>query len=664
MTATVGEKWAVLIGINSYMDGKTERFDKEGHLIEYHDLKGCVADILQVERYLLQSVGIEKSRITKLLSPWPVDDQAADTASYLPTYSRIIEALRNVTLNAKKGDNVYIHYSGHGARATTVFPDLKGKDSLDDALVPADIVSGGHYLRDLEMTLLLKQMVDKGLLVTVVLDCCHSASATRGPRRMLVRSIPPIYESIPKQDIPDSATDIAKSLSNHDLREPRGYTLLAACRPHEEAREERFDNDRFHGVLTYWLLDTLRGHSADAISSHLLFRRVCANVKNMSALQTPILAGDSSRLIFGNGYLPTKHAITVKGLHGNVEEGDTLELAGGRLHGIRIGAEYALFPITYRGTESEPADRCLGRVIVEEVSGLKCTASVVELNTSNGQIELGCPAVLLNYPVSEKATVRFISLDRLEEQQFRDDWMAHSTSDAWLRLIDETEETTEDFRITINNNDEYQVQSGAGDPFPALKAVLHPLKVAHQASMPTLIQRIRHLARFEMIKTLENPHITGLHEKDGYFDTKDGDLVVLRFTNQASFPLNFTLFNLKPLFGVDRVFPEYGEFETLDPGQQFSLPILTSIPPELRESSRADLPIIDTLKAVVTVETASFGSLILDDIHQAEERSYRGGTNGSLQRLLQRLEREHRNVSIASRLRDQWQTVDLRLNLS
>ncbi|KAJ5481350.1 hypothetical protein N7475_000162 [Penicillium sp. IBT 31633x] len=686
MTAPVGEKWAVLIGINSYMDGTTERFDKEGDPIEYLDLKGCVEDILQVEQYLLQSVGIEKSRITKLLSPWPVDSQIADTTTNLPTYSRILEVLDNVTLHAKEGDTIYIHYSGHGARATTVFPNLKGHTALDDVLVPADIVSGGHYLRDLEIALLLKKMVDKGLLVTVVLDCCHSASATRGPRRMLVRSIPTIYQSISKQDIPKSAMDIARSLSMDDLREPRGYTLLAACRPHEEAREERFDDDKFHGILTYWLLDTLRSHSPDVISSYILFRRVCARVKDMSALQTPILAGDSSRLIFENSYLPTKYAITIRGLHGKVEEGDTLDLAGGRLHGVRIEAEYLLFPVTYRGTECESAGQCLGRVIVKEVSALKCTASVIELNTSNGEIEMGCPAILISYPASEKATVRFISSssNNLAEQQFRDEWMAHFASNAWLSLVDGTEETTEDFRITINDDDEYQVQSGAGDAFPALKAVLRPLKLSHQTSMLTLVQRIQHLAKFSMIKILENPDITGLRrghllveagrgneddetvfakldEKDGCFEAKDGDLLRLRFTNRATFPLNFTLFNLTPLFGVDRIFPEYGEFETLDPGQQFSLPVHTIIPPELREYSRAGLPIIDTLKAIVTVETASLGSLILDDIHHAEERSYRGGAHGNLERL-----RKHgyRNVSIASRLRNQWQTVDLRLNLS
>lgn len=58
---------------------------------------------------------------------------------------------------AKKGDYVYIYFSGYGARATTVFLEFKdgGAYAVDEALVLSDITRGGNYLRDLEMGALL-----------------------------------------------------------------------------------------------------------------------------------------------------------------------------------------------------------------------------------------------------------------------------------------------------------------------------------------------------------------------------------------------------------------------------------------------------------------------------------------------------------------------------
>lgn len=83
---------------------------------------------------------------------------------------------------------MYIHYSGHGGRATTTFPDLKGKEGIDEALVPTDIGnSEARYVRDVEIAPLLKAMVDKGLIVTVVFDSCHSGGATRGNGKAVKR---------------------------------------------------------------------------------------------------------------------------------------------------------------------------------------------------------------------------------------------------------------------------------------------------------------------------------------------------------------------------------------------------------------------------------------------------------------------------------------------
>lgn len=53
-------------------------------------------------------------------------------------------------------------------------------DAEDHALVPSDVMYGGSYFRDLEIAVFLHVMVENKLVVTVVLDCCHSSGAVRG----------------------------------------------------------------------------------------------------------------------------------------------------------------------------------------------------------------------------------------------------------------------------------------------------------------------------------------------------------------------------------------------------------------------------------------------------------------------------------------------------
>jgi hypothetical protein len=91
-----------------------------------------------------------------------------------------VAAFKKLTPKVQPGNQVYIHYSGHGGRASTAFPERKGANGLDEALAPTDIGnSEARYLRDIELAHLLKAMVDIGLPVTIVLDSCHSGGGTR-----------------------------------------------------------------------------------------------------------------------------------------------------------------------------------------------------------------------------------------------------------------------------------------------------------------------------------------------------------------------------------------------------------------------------------------------------------------------------------------------------
>src|SRR5439155_16658074 len=131
-----------------------------------------------------------------------------------------------------------------------------GKDGFDEALVPTDIGnSTARYLRDVEMVHLLKTMVDKGLIVTIVLDSCHSGSATRGVSGDTVRGLSTIDTTPrPTESLVASRDMLAETwrllarratrryqLGSGWLPEVKDYVLLAACRANESAYDAGFD---------------------------------------------------------------------------------------------------------------------------------------------------------------------------------------------------------------------------------------------------------------------------------------------------------------------------------------------------------------------------------------------------------------------------------------
>ena len=161
---------------------------------------------------------------------------------------------------APAGTQAYIHYSGHGGRAKTEYPKLKGgENGIDEALVPADI-DESQYLRDIELGKLLKEMGKKGLTVTVILDCCHSGGLTRGDAD--VRGIEGVdTTSRPMKSLVASEKELAETWQELTaggtrglepgkwLPENKDYVLLAACRPSELAYEYAFDR---HNWRTEW----------------------------------------------------------------------------------------------------------------------------------------------------------------------------------------------------------------------------------------------------------------------------------------------------------------------------------------------------------------------------------------------------------------------------
>src|SRR2546423_10862198 len=276
MAASEAKRWAVLIGIDFY---------EEPDDVKYADrrptnLSGCVADVTEVEQVLRTQYGVPPERIFKLTAPVPTHPRVWSFVGQMlssywygskkesgrmlmsripgsankpsPTYQNIIDAFKNVIENAHADDFVYIHYSGHGRRVTSIFQNLKVDftDQPDEALVPTDIgPSKGRYLRDVELHYLLQKMVQKKLKVFIVLDCCHSGGATR-MFQLKIRDLGELDRTVYEADVSLLPSDELTSTwpSSQGMK---GYTCLAACGKHDPAYEKRYQNGKVHGALTY-----------------------------------------------------------------------------------------------------------------------------------------------------------------------------------------------------------------------------------------------------------------------------------------------------------------------------------------------------------------------------------------------------------------------------
>jgi hypothetical protein len=272
----------VVIGIDLYSDKN-----------EGENLYGCVRDVEDMRHVLETRLRMPLHHITILTAP----HGGKKTPTSMPTKPNVIEALEDVIRKSEKGDFVYIHYSGHGDRMPTPYPDLKDAGEKDEVLCTLE-----EDIRDVELGNLLDNMANKGLAVLAVLGFCHSGVATRAGKGNRVRCRWIILEVDDCGYGPDEALGFrgvrnAVVVRNRFYRD-RGYNLIAACQPQELAAERSAPDGSIHGALTYYFLETLATLGSEKDLVHYGKLQEVLDAKCMCLAQQLMLLGDRRRLVF------------------------------------------------------------------------------------------------------------------------------------------------------------------------------------------------------------------------------------------------------------------------------------------------------------------------------------------------------------------------------
>ncbi len=165
-------KLALLVGINGYRN---------------YPLSGCINDVYLQRELLIHRFGFNPKDI--LL----VTDE--DKSEISPTRAGILQAFEeHLIKQAKPGDVVVYHFSGHGAQV--VDPESGFADQRNSTFVPLDSsfeqIRGQLQVSDIMgATLFLLMSALKTENVTVVLDSCHSGGGKRG--NLIIRSLERFY---------------------------------------------------------------------------------------------------------------------------------------------------------------------------------------------------------------------------------------------------------------------------------------------------------------------------------------------------------------------------------------------------------------------------------------------------------------------------------------
>jgi hypothetical protein len=162
-------KLALLVGVNAYPE-------------DIPSLNGCLTDVRMQYELLVHRFGFNPADIVIISDP--TEELPAERMMGTPTRENILMAFEeHLIKQAREGDVVVFHYSGHGSqildpKPVPDFAPYNGTMMPFDARNPANPTGGARDI--MGKTLFLLTSALKTDNVTTVLDSCHSGGGTRG----------------------------------------------------------------------------------------------------------------------------------------------------------------------------------------------------------------------------------------------------------------------------------------------------------------------------------------------------------------------------------------------------------------------------------------------------------------------------------------------------
>jgi hypothetical protein len=425
------EGYAVLVGINDY-------------LVITPRLNFCEDDVRIFKQVLIQKAGFKPENIKVLLSKEA-------------TKRSIMKAITHwLADRVKPGDKALFYFSGHGIQLEDDNGDEA--DGKDEVLCAYDsTLYDITFIRDDELDRWFRKVntTDK----IVVLDCCHSGTATKDVS--IWNTVKEYYPPEPikhvtgeelekfKEYVDEEYLIAAKSVSG--FKETFEDTVLvSACDADQVAIESKKVG---HGLLTYYLTKGLVG-PADLDGDGVITVEEAASfarrrIKAEGWEQDPQLEGD----YVGKSFVGEVETAIPYGFVKTVSDG-TVKLSLGKRDDVVKGAIYAVFPTDAKDLTGGGK----GKVKVISVGDDESLATVVE-----GDVRGGDKVVLYAKPMSSSKLLIFVEEPRVEEdtplfkrfaERLRVGLKAALEGESFIQIVEEEVVPDKIIRSWISKGDE------------------------------------------------------------------------------------------------------------------------------------------------------------------------------------------------------------------
>ena len=480
--------YALLVGIDKYAPESGVK-----------PLEGCVNDIEAIEKYLEGRINTEKKweLFDDSVVPWKLTNELA-------TRKAVIDGFEQHLSQADSEDVVFFYYAGHGAYETVpnVFENLELNGKIETLVCHDSRTSGVPDLADKELSYLIEKVAKNNPHILIVLDSCHSGTATRDP------------EVVERQtNFNGNTRDLKDFIFNQewinyrlsDSYKPPKHIAISACRDFQTAKEHTGSDGKRRGAFSYFLTEALV-RTNGSLSYANLIQDINALITGKVKEQSPQIEAKSDDLIqtFLGGAAGER--ISYFTFNYDEQKNNNWVINGGILHGIRPTSEgetlLAIFP---QGSTQEQLQNTDNAICKAKLTKVYTEVSVAEIIDGNSLVSEDEPlwAIVTDVPLPK---LKVCIQGEANGVQLAHTELSQINSGQACLFVRETESLTDaDYYLEAVEGQFWIKQTTDKKPLVAPVPEVSNAQGYTQQDANKIIKRLEHIARWKNILELKTP---------------------------------------------------------------------------------------------------------------------------------------------------------------